>query len=133
MPYRYLEHRADLLIEATGSGFPEALESAAQGMFDAIARVEGKETLKVSANAENLEELVVAVLSELLTQSEIEEMPLSSFRVEHFRREPRPEIAGIAKGKRGAASRGSVKAVTYHELSVKESGRQCTIKVLLDI
>ncbi|PIY60765.1 hypothetical protein COY95_00085 [Candidatus Woesearchaeota archaeon CG_4_10_14_0_8_um_filter_47_5] len=77
--------------------------------------------------------MVVAVLSELLTQSEIEEMPLSSFRVEDFSREPKPRISGGARGERGAASRGSVKAVTYHELSVKEDYGTCTIRVLLDI
>ena len=33
MPYHYLEHKADLLIEAKGKGFPEALESAAQNIL----------------------------------------------------------------------------------------------------
>ena len=133
MAYQYLEHKADLLIEAVGKDYTEALESAAKGMFEAISRAKGTETLEVSVEAEDLEDLVVRTLSTLLSESEAEETPLSKLEIKEFERTPKPRIRAVAYGEKGAPLKSTVKAVTYHELSVKEEKEKTTIRVLLDI
>ena len=133
MPYRYLEHKADLLIEATGPNFQEALESAAQGMFDAIARVKGSDEVEIEQEGDSLEDLVAHTLSQLLSESDAGEIPFFKFKVASFERTPKLKLSGVAYGKKDAPRRGSVKAVTYHELSVKEERGKVTIRVLLDV
>ncbi len=132
MPYRYLEHKADLFIESDGKNFPEALVEAAQGMFDAIVEESGTDFFEFEIQSSSLEDLVVDVLSELLSQSEILEIPFSRLEVLSFKRDPYV-IKGKAYGRKDALTIGSVKAVTYHELSVKEKEGKVTIRVLLDI
>ncbi|MFH1447777.1 MAG: archease, partial [Candidatus Micrarchaeota archaeon] len=75
----------------------------------------------------------VEVLSELLSQSEIQEIPFTRFTAKSFKIEQKPTVKGVAYGKKDAPTIGSVKAVTYHELSVKEEKEKVTIRVLLDI
>jgi SHS2 domain-containing protein len=133
MPYSYLEHKADLLIEATGKDFVEALEAAAKGMFDAIARVSSKDSIEIEEEADSLEDLVVRTLSRLLAESDAGEIPFSKFKITKFEREPVPKLKGIAYGEQDAPRKSSIKAVTYHELSVKEEKGKVTIRVLLDI
>ncbi len=135
MPYRYLEHKADLLIEATGKDFPEALESAARGMADAIAKVGEKDSFEIEREADSLGDLVVDVLAGLLAESEVLEMPFSRFEVKKFEKTKgkRFKLMGIAYGEKDAPKKGTVKAVTYHELSVKEEKGKVTIRVLLDV
>jgi SHS2 domain-containing protein len=133
MPYTYLEHKADLFIEAIGKNFEDALESAAQGMFDAISKVKAKDKIEITIEADSLEDLVVRTLSDLLSQSEIEETPFSKFKVKAFERSPKFKIMGIAYGEKDAPKKSSVKAVTYHALFVKEEKGKTTIRVLVDI
>jgi SHS2 domain-containing protein len=133
MPYRYLEHKADVMIEATGKDFAEALESAAKAMFDVIANVGEGDEVAIKKESDNVEDLVVETLSELLAQSEVEEMPFSRFKVTKLERGQKPRIEGIAYGKRDAPRKSWVKAVTYHELMVKEENGKATIRVLLDV
>lgn len=133
MPYRYLEHKADLLVEATGQDFLDALESAAQGMIDFISRAEGPDSFEIEQTADILEDLVVRTLSEILSQSEIHEMAPSSFKVLNLKLKPELRLKGIVYGTKDAPTKASVKAVTYHELSVKQEDEKVTIRVLLDV
>ena len=134
MPYRYLEHKADLLIEASGKDFPEALEWAAKGMADAIANVGERDSFRIEREADTLEDLVVDTLAGLLAESEVLEIPFSKFKVKKFEKKGgKFKIAGIAYGEKDAPKKGTVKAVTYHELKVREDGGKVTILVLLDV
>ncbi|MFH1470736.1 MAG: archease [Candidatus Micrarchaeota archaeon] len=134
MPYVYLEHKADVLIEATGKDFPEAIECAAKGMADVIANVGEKDTFDVEREAESLEDLVVDTLAWLLAESEVLEMPFSRLKVKKFGHGGgKFMLSGTAYGEKDAPKKGSVKAVTYHELSVKEEKERVTIRVLLDV
>src|SRR5690606_24699443 len=40
MPYRYLEHEADIGLEASGADVAEALEAGVQGMLELMARTD---------------------------------------------------------------------------------------------
>jgi SHS2 domain-containing protein len=139
MKYRFLEHTADVLYEAYGSTFEEALENAAEAMFGVIAKIEKikpTEKVEVSESAKDLAELAVFVLSNLLRDSEIANVYLSKFKVEKFGVENGAYyVKGAAYGEsiKQALAKTDVKAVTFHESGVRKENGGYAIRILLDI
>lgn len=137
--HRFLEHTADVLLEATGGSFEEALEAAADGLFETIADVkklgETKE-IKISEEVPDLGNLVVFTLSDLLSEMEAEEMFLKRLKVEKFEKADGNFILeATAYGSPQQREFGNtvVKAVTHHLLQVEEKQGKWKIRVLLDI
>lgn len=137
--YRFLEHISDVLFESYGATFEEALENAAEAMFATIAEVEKlreDKSLEAEEKAANLEELANFVLSDLLSQSGINELFLKRFKVESFRKtEEGYELKGTAYGQGMAQELGrmDVKAVTLHETKAEQTKKGWKIRMLLDI
>ncbi len=132
MEYRFLEHTADIMFEAYGESYPEALQNAAKAMFEVIGKAEEKEAAEFSASAHNIGELTVHLLSDLLSHMDTHEMVFSRMVVKEFDAR-HPSVSVIAYGER-KRPRDSVKAVTYHELMVEEEeGKGWTIRILLDV
>lgn len=138
----FLQHVADVLFEASGKTFPEALEGAAQALFETIAdtkQLAKKEKVAVEEKAPSLEELTVFVLSDLLSASQTRELFLKEFSVKEFkeRRKKQKEffVKGVAAGERARMEVGKtdVKAVTFHELRVAREEDEWKIRVLLDV
>jgi len=137
--HRFLEHTADVLLEAGGGSFEEAMEAAADGLFETIADTgklgEVKE-IKVSEEAGDLGSLVVFTLSDLLSEMEAEEVFLRRLKVEKFEKAGTGFIIeGTAYGspQKREFGRTVVKAVTHHLLQVEEKNGKWKIQVLLDI
>lgn len=136
--YVLLEHKADALFEARGKSFEEAFENAAQAMFDTIAdtkKLREEKTFKVEEKtAASLEQLVVFVLSDLLSESEARELMLKKIKVTEFSEEKKL-LKAIAFGTDAKHEFGKtvVKAVTFHELSVKKEDGEWKIRILLDV
>jgi len=131
MEYRFLEHTADIMFEAYGKTYPEALENAAKAMFSIMGNASGRECAKFEVFAHNLEELAVQALADLLAYADTHEIVFSKFKVKNFdRRSCSLEIDAWGERKR---PRDAVKAVTYHELMVKEDEKGWVIRILLDV
>ncbi|PIN84050.1 archease, partial [Candidatus Micrarchaeota archaeon CG11_big_fil_rev_8_21_14_0_20_47_5] len=100
-PYRFLEHRADILFEAEGKDFKEALSNSALAMFSVIGKAEGKEKVKekvkIKEKGENKEQLVVYFLSKLLSEMDTREIVFSSVKIEKLD-EGKMEIEATALG-----------------------------------
>jgi len=134
--YKFLRHTADVLFEARGKNFQEALENAAQAMFDVSASgVEPKEKFEIEEKADDLETLVVFCLSKLLSEGEAREMLLCRFEASELKRDADSYVVrGTAWGERAPRKRKDiVKAVTFHELKVRVGKTKTTIRVLLDV
>ncbi|HII38908.1 TPA: archease [Candidatus Micrarchaeota archaeon] len=135
----FLEHTADVLFESSGASFEEALENAAQALFETIAdpsKVRGSNSLDVAVHAVSLEELAVATLSRLLSEEDANEWFFKSFRVTEFAKTTRGySLKGIVEGgdANREAGRMTVKAVTHHETRVTQEGNSWKIRILLDI
>ncbi|NYZ75727.1 archease [Candidatus Micrarchaeota archaeon] len=136
--YRFLEHTADVLFEAYGKSFEEALENAAEAMFVVMCdtgRLEEDRSFIVEEQADSLENLTVFTLSAILSQSEISEVLPKRFKVEKFEKKggvfsARGRVFG---GKwEGAKVKTNIKAVTHHLIKVEGNGK-FTVRVLLDI
>ncbi|MEM4554909.1 MAG: archease [Candidatus Anstonellaceae archaeon] len=130
--YKFLEHTADIMFEAYGNSYPEALENAAKAMFSVLGPAKCKRKASFKLSAENLEELTLFSLSELLTYMDIHGLVFSEIKVKRFDEAAKTlefEACGEKK-----APKDSIKAVTYHQLLVQKSqDGKWTIRVLLDV
>jgi SHS2 domain-containing protein len=123
--FEILEHTADIGIAAYGKNKREVFVNAAKGMYHIITedKREFKENFShhIKLKAENLENLLVAWLSELLYLSETKLVVFNRFEIEEL---SDYQLSGKVFGKRinqsGHKIKREIKAVTYHRLEVKE-------------
>lgn len=127
--FRLLDHTADKSIEAWGATLADLFCAAAEGMFSEsvnCSQLTPDQEWSIQVQAASLDDLLHAWLSELLWIAERDEAVLCRFEI--------AELQGTEKGPwraRGLARGGSVppesphtgapvKAVTYHDLHVRE-------------
>jgi SHS2 domain-containing protein len=131
MEYRFLEHTADVMFEAYGKSYEQALENAAKAMFSVLGNAGDKEKVDFFISAHNLEELTVQALADLLAYADTHEMVLSKVKVKTFDQKACSLVLEAWGEKK--RPRDAVKAVTYHELMVQEDKSGWTIRILLDV
>lgn len=131
--YRYLDHTGDIMIEAWGMDYVTALLQASKAMFAVFGPAKPVEYFELDEQALGKEELVVYFLSKILGESEAREMVPCRVEVISFTPGVSPRIRARIWGEQKRA-RDAIKAVTFHELSVKEDVKTgCKIQVLLDV
>ncbi len=137
--YKYLDHKVDVLFEAYGFKLEEAVENAAQAMFDTIAdtsKLKADEKIEIEEEADTLEELVVFALGDLVSEADARELFFKKFKVQELKENKDGYfLRGYAVGSEMVPDLGGVvvKAVTHHECKVEKKGNVWTIHVLLDI
>jgi len=138
--FSYLEHKADLYIEGRGKDFKEALEAVAEGMLQSISHVEKlgkKEKITIEEKAKNLQELIVFSLSDLLSESEERLILIKEFKIIEFGKNESEGyyLKAEAWGEKAQRSKakGEIKAVTFHDLQIKEGEDNYIIRVLFDV
>ena len=130
-PYRFLEHTADIMFEAYGESYEKALENAAHAMFSVFGSAGESEHATFSVSAHNIEELTVQTLADILAYMDTGELIFSRAKVlEYDAARHAVKIEAFGEKKR---PRDTVKAVTYHEMMVKEDKGGWTIRILLDV
>lgn len=136
MPYEILSHTADTGIEATGPTFPDLVRDLAAGMFGLMASPEalpeGAE-IEVDVYADTPEDLVVDLLSELLYQSEVEDLMLVDFEVESLGDQRlKLRARGIPLSKVELTGP-PIKAVTYHDVTIGQTDDGWHGRVYFDV
>ncbi len=137
--FRPLEHTADKAIEAWGETLPEMFSAAAEGMFsESVDPAQVSETREwaVEVEADGLEDLLRAWLSELLWIAERDEAAITRVEVEAVQSEPwraRGRARGGPLPAGGAHPGAPVKAVTYHGLRVWQEGERWRTRVVFDV
>ena len=130
-PYRFLEHTADIMFEAYGQTYEEALENSAHAMFSVFGAAGESEHATFSVSAHNIEELTVQALADMLAYMDTGELIFSRAKVLSFdAKKNSVEIEAFGEKKQ---PRDTVKAVTYHELQVKHDAKGWAIRILLDV
>lgn len=136
----FLEHTADVLFEASGDSFEEALEAAADALFETVAdtkKVGRSRKVEVEERTGDLGELAVFTLSDLLSEMDAEELFFSEFKVREFAREKEGSyrLKGEAFGSPAdpKVGRTVVKGVTHGMLKVEEKNGKWKLRMLLDI
>jgi SHS2 domain-containing protein len=128
---------ADLLVEGTGKTIGEAFGNVALAMFNAITPLDGvveKETFTAEADGIDMESLLLNLLSELLFLNDTEGLTAKTIDVEvdaeHFRAKAlcRGESFSAATHEAGV----SVKAATYHMMSIKHEKSSWVVRAVFD-
>jgi SHS2 domain-containing protein len=134
--HRLLEHTADIGVEAWGADLREAFAEAALALFELmvdVTTIEERAERRFSIAASDLEDLLVAWLSELIAGVDSDGMLFRRFEIDSL------DVTGLeARGwgeridPRRHRLRGAVKAATYHAIRVSP-GPPASVRVILDL
>jgi SHS2 domain-containing protein len=130
--YREIEHTADWELQVWAPDLPALLETAACGMY-ALAHITLRESPRTSRTFElpiiDRESILVDFLAELLFLEEEEGLAFDQF---YFYFNGNTLKARVE----GAPIRGQtkeIKAVTYHRLQIRETGRGLEVNIVFDV
>ncbi|MDF1597256.1 MAG: archease [Acidimicrobiia bacterium] len=134
--FEILPHTADVAVAVYGESVSDLFANAASALFELMFEMDSPRlgpTVRVEATGDGLEELLVAWLSELLAIAEVDGVALADFEV---------TVTGDNKAAGSATAipvedlvmAGTpIKAVTYHELRVREVGGIWTATIVFDV
>jgi SHS2 domain-containing protein len=136
-PYRLISHTGDLGLEVRGRDLADLFEQAAWSFFNLVVdarRIEPDEPLEVSVEAPDREALLVAWLGELLYLFETQKIVLSKFKIKTLTDRTLEATAwGEPFQREKHRFKQAVKAVTYHQLRIWETGKGWRARVILDV
>ncbi len=131
--YREVEHTADRALYVWGARLPDLWVGAARGMYslmadlDELAPVEWRE---VRLQAEDRETLLVDWLNELLYLTEIEGLLFVRFDIQML--DERSLLARVG-GSRAPIAKASIKAATFHDLTLTEKDGGWSTVITFDV
>ena len=139
--FRFLEHTADMYIEAWGRTLKEAFENTAVGLGFIIVpsdNVEPKVEKKINVESEDEQALLFDFLSNFLIFQDAEELIFHRVKVEKIEKKSgKYHLAARALGEKFDSEKHEegthVKAITYHYMEIKKEKNKYKIKVLVDI
>lgn len=137
LKFEHIDHTADVGLLIYGGSLQELFENAALGLFDIITNLEKvTPTLhrQVEVSASDREALLVTWLSELnylfFTEEEVYcEFHISEFDESHLIATVHGELFDRDKHEFYT----EVKAVTYHQLTIKETSQGWQAQVIFDL
>jgi SHS2 domain-containing protein len=136
-PYEILDHTADILLRVRGRDLRELFTNALAGLHAVLGElVPGKqaETATITLTAENREELFHDWLAEALYYAEARHEFFREVRfVELTDTSLIAEVAAAAMDLERCAFDREIKAVTYHELAIRQERDTLVATVVLDI
>jgi SHS2 domain-containing protein len=137
--YRFLDHMTDAVIEAHGETLEEAFENAAKGLNDTmidLKTVRPVGEFRVVAEGHDLHSLLFDWLDKVMLLLVVDGVAMSEFSVK-IRHENGYFVEGVAKGEKLNLDRHhykvEIKAVTYHEMEIRQEKRKSTVRFLLDL
>ncbi|MBI5476806.1 MAG: archease [Ignavibacteriales bacterium] len=135
--YKFLDHPADIGIEAIGETVADAFIHSAYGLISVIvddSTIEPHIPMHIQIDAEDKEHLLVKWLSEILYLYDGKKYLPSKIKINSIDdisldAEIKGEYFSDSKHK----TKTDVKAVTYHQILIQEEKGKCLIRVYLDI
>ena len=132
--FEVVEHTADWSLRVTGRDLPELFANAATGMAHLLVSEPHKlpedEVRNVSLEAYDTESLLVDWLGELAYFAEVEQLIFHSFE--------RVTVSATAleatiRGAEAAEIDKHIKAVTYHDLEIRETADGLEATIVFDV
>jgi SHS2 domain-containing protein len=135
--YEFIEHTADLGFKAYGASLEKLFAHSAEAFFEALVTLESvKEKMErsIQVEADALDNLMVSWLNELLYLYETERLVFKSFQITwikdyQLKANAQGEVLNPARHE----IKTGIKAVTYHQLYVKEREKGWEAQVIFDI
>ncbi len=136
--YEYFGHTADVGIRVQAAGLPELFEDAARALFslmvENLEEVQPRERVSLHLPPQReLEYLLFDWLSELIYLFDTRRMVLSRFQVRLSDTGLEAEAAGEPLDAARHRLRNEIKAVTYHQLSLRQTEAGWEATVIVDI
>jgi len=140
--YKFLDHTADVSVEAQGKNLEEAFEQTAYSLMETITpsfiKIPPEITKKIIIEAEDKEALLFDFLTEFLYIFDVEELIFSRIKIHHIEYVQskyllEADVKG-AKFNKIKHERGiEVKAITYSYMNIEEKKKGVKINVVFDI
>ncbi len=134
------EHKADVGVRGTGKSLEEAFAECAKAMFSVMAdleKVKAGKAVKVEAEAESRENLLVEFLNQMLYLRDVRQMLFNSFDLYIIEGGKIWKLKGKAFGekinKETQGIKSDVKAASYHQLKVEESKGKFIAQCVVDV
>ena len=130
--FREIPHTADWELEAWAPDIAGLLEQAARGMYAlmGVHSVEGQRASRqVSVSAADAESLLVTFLSELLYYTESEGLFFDRYDIDLDGDHLEAQVAGAPISSQSK----EIKAVTYHNLEIREAGGRLEANIVFDV
>ena len=132
MPYEELPHTADWALRVWAGSLPELFGEAARGM-NALAGAKAANGPRVQrefkASSPDPESLLVQFLSELVYAAEQEKLVFDTFDVYLSGAELKVNLTGAPLQSLNKA----IKAVTYHNLHIRQTGNGFEVEIVFDV
>jgi SHS2 domain-containing protein len=135
--FTLLAHPSDVGIEARGATLAEAFTHVADGMMSLIAdpsTIRGRVPREIILEGADVEHLLFLWLSEILylydgEQFVVRHATVTSVNATHLR----AIVVGEPIDRSRHQFRADVKGITYHQLTVEQSGDEVALRVFVDI
>jgi SHS2 domain-containing protein len=134
--FEELPHTADWAIRVTAPDLAGLFAEAARGMnaLTGARPAPGPRARRtVNLSAPDAESLLVAFLSELVYAAEQEKITFTGFQVGTFERSGGWELKAEMDGAPLASVDKTIKAVTYHNLKIRKTGRGYEVEIVFDV
>jgi SHS2 domain-containing protein len=135
--FTFIDHTADLGIRVRGKNMKDLFEEAARTMIRImVSRVSGKinKTIKISINALDLEDLMVRWLGELLYLFEGEKKIMKNVQIDTISETHlSATVKTVLFTTRMHKILNEIKAVTYHQIQVKKTGKCWEARIIFDL
>jgi SHS2 domain-containing protein len=137
--YRFLDHMTDAVLEAYGETLEDAFENAAKGLNDTMVELKTvipDREIRITAEGHDLYSLLFDWLDKVMLLLVADGIVMSDFSVK-IRQDKGYFLEGIAKGERLNLDKHhykvEIKAVTYHEMDIKQEKGKASVRFLLDL
>lgn len=135
--YEILDHTADIGLIVYGDDLKSLFENAGEAFFHLITdlrRLRSRIERKINIKAETLERLMVDWLSELLYLHEVENLLFKEFKIKSIGEDGLEAVIRGESFQEGIhVIKTEVKAVTYHQIEVKQKEGQWRAQIILDL
>ncbi len=135
--FEILDHTADIGIVVYGENLKALFENAGEAFFHLITdlrKVRRRTERRVNIGGESLDRLMVDWLSELLYLHDVENLLFKGFEVDSVGQDG---LKAIVKGEPFQEGvhviKTAVKAVTYHQIEVRQGKKGWKAQVILDL
>jgi len=135
--FEILDHTADIGIIVYGEDLKSLFQNAGEAFFHLITdlkKVRLRTERKIEIGGESLERLMVDWLSELLYLHEVENLLFKRFNVESVGEEGlRAKVKGEVFQEEVHVIKTGVKAVTYHQIEVRQEKEGWRARIIFDL
>jgi protein archease len=135
--FEILDHTADIGIIVHGEDLKSLFENAGEAFFHLITdlkKVRLRTERKIEIKGEGLERLMVDWLNELLYLHDVENLLFKRFNVESVGEEGlKAKVRGEVFQEEVHVIKTGVKAVTYHQLEVRQEKGGWRAQIILDL